>query len=73
MTEPLTPEEKLEWRARVERQITDRILKAADTEERRRDILLAPYTLLAIGIGVGAALMAAGTALAAAVLTCLQS
>jgi hypothetical protein len=73
MTEPLTPEEQLEWRARVEHLITDRILMATDTEKRRQDIRFAPLTLLATGIGAGAALMAAATAFAAALLKWLQS
>jgi hypothetical protein len=73
MTEPLTPEEQLEWRARVEHLITDRVLMATDTEKRRQDILLAPYTLLFAGVGAGAALMAAATAFGVALFKWLQS
>ena len=52
--------------------IASAILAVRDTQKREQDIGFAPYTLLATGIGAGAALMAAMTTLAAFLLEWLE-
>ena len=56
----------------LDQMIASAILAVRDTQKREQDIRFAPYTLLATGIGAGAALMAAMTTLAAFLLKWLE-
>jgi hypothetical protein len=72
MSDTLTPEERQERQARIDQLIANSILMATDTQKRQQDIRYAPYTLLATGIGAGAALMAALATLLAFLFRWLQ-
>ena len=72
MTDTLTPDEREERQARIDQVIASAILALRDSQKRERDIRYAPLTLLATGIGVGAALTVALTTVAAFLLKWLE-
>jgi hypothetical protein len=52
-----------ERQARIDQLQADTMLMAMDTVKRMQDVRFAPYTLLATGVGAGAALFGAAIAL----------
>jgi hypothetical protein len=72
MTEALTPDEREERQARIDQLIAGAILALKDSQKREQDIRYAPLTLLATGVGAGAALTVALTTVAAFLLKWLE-
>ena len=61
-----------EQEARIHQLQNDALLKALDSLKRSQDINYAPLTLLATGLGAGAALVGAGAALMGAMAAFLK-
>lgn len=72
MADTLTPDEREKRQARIDQLIASAILALKDSQKREQDIRYAPLTLLATGIGAGAALMVALTTVAAFLLKWLE-
>ncbi len=65
-------DERDERHALIEKLQAEAMLMTLDRFKRGQDIAFAPFTLLATGIGAGAALLAAGTAFGVALARFLQ-
>jgi len=72
MTEPSSLSEREERHALIEKLQAEAMLMTLDRLKRTQDIAFAPLTLMATGIGAGAALLAAGTAFGVALATWLR-